>query len=134
MEKNETAFRVPQINPGLAFAHGCCNALRAAKAGGRPRGMDGASTPGAGEGVAQKPDQKCAIDEGALARIRQLQGMLQHEMASNLGVTQAQIAHVERKQDMLLSTLRRYVAGLGGELDVVARFPGVSFHIGRGSE
>ena len=34
---------------------------------------------------------------------------------------QSELSRAERREDHLLSTLRRYVKGLGGELEVVAR-------------
>lgn len=38
-------------------------------------------------------------------------------------VSQASISKLETRNDMLLSTLRRYVEALGGRLHVTARFP-----------
>jgi len=39
------------------------------------------------------------------------------------GLGQDTISRIERRSDLLLSTLRRYVQAMGGELDLVARFP-----------
>ena len=44
-------------------------------------------------------------------------------MAELLGVGQDNISRLEGRADMLLSTLRSYVAAMGGSLDLVARFP-----------
>jgi hypothetical protein len=43
-------------------------------------------------------------------------------MAEILGVTQANISRIEHEEDLYLSTLRSYVAALGGELEVNAVF------------
>lgn len=44
-------------------------------------------------------------------------------MADRLKVSQPNIAQFENKEDMHLTTLRRYIEALGGELEVLARFP-----------
>ena len=59
----------------------------------------------------------------ALGDLRVQRGMTQQELASKLAVSQANISRIEREEDVYLSTLRNYVAALGGELEVVARFP-----------
>jgi hypothetical protein len=40
-----------------------------------------------------------------------------------LGVGQDTISRLEKRSDMLLSTLRHYVESMGGELNLVAQFP-----------
>jgi len=47
----------------------------------------------------------------------------QEELAASLGVGQDTVSRIERRSDILLSTLRRYVEAMGGELNLVARFP-----------
>jgi transcriptional regulator with XRE-family HTH domain len=47
----------------------------------------------------------------------------QADLAGKLGVGQDAISRLEKRSDMLLSTLRSYVAALGGELSLVATFP-----------
>jgi transcriptional regulator with XRE-family HTH domain len=59
-----------------------------------------------------------------LGELRRALEMTQEEIASILGTTQANISQMERRGDMYLSTLREYVAALGGELEITARFPG----------
>jgi transcriptional regulator with XRE-family HTH domain len=48
-----------------------------------------------------------------LAAIRRAAGLTQTQLASNLGVGQAQISKVERQDDMLISTLASYLKALG---------------------
>lgn len=57
-----------------------------------------------------------------LRGIRELLGKTQSEVAEVLKQTQAQISEAERREDRKLSTLRRYIQALGGELEVIANF------------
>lgn len=61
--------------------------------------------------------------ELSLAELRRARAMTQEQLASDLHVGQASIAKLERRTDMYLSTLRRFVGAMGGELDIVVRFP-----------
>jgi transcriptional regulator with XRE-family HTH domain len=47
----------------------------------------------------------------------------QEDLAARLGVGQDTVSRIERRSDMLLSTLRRYVEAMGGYLELIARFP-----------
>ena len=58
-----------------------------------------------------------------LGDIREAVGKTQVEMAAELGLGQGSVSKIESAADMYLSTLRRYVEALGGELEVLARFP-----------
>jgi transcriptional regulator with XRE-family HTH domain len=58
-----------------------------------------------------------------LDEIRRARGMTQVTLASAMGVSQAQITKVEHQADVYVSTLRRFVEAMGGELELVARFP-----------
>lgn len=59
-----------------------------------------------------------------LALIRQAANLTQTELAKELGVGQAAIAKLERRPDLLLSTLRSYIAAAGGTLRLVVELPG----------
>ncbi len=58
-----------------------------------------------------------------LDEIRRARGMTQVTLASAMGVSQAQITKVEHQADLYVSTLRRFVEAMGGQLELVARFP-----------
>ena len=47
----------------------------------------------------------------------------QQDLAVALGVGQDTISRLEKRSDMLLSTLRRYIEAMGGTLELVAQFP-----------
>jgi DNA-binding transcriptional regulator YiaG len=59
-----------------------------------------------------------------LKSLRESLGLTQTELAKLLEMTQAQVSDTERREDMLLSTLRRYVRALGGKLEIVANIKG----------
>lgn len=49
-------------------------------------------------------------------------GMPQAQLADLLGIYHTRLARIERRSDIYLSTLRRYVEAMGGELEITARF------------
>ena len=51
-----------------------------------------------------------------LYELRKAVQKTQKQMAETLGVRQDTISRLENRSDMLLSTLRRYVEGMGGTL------------------
>ena len=63
------------------------------------------------------------LDEMLLSEIRVASGKTQLQVADALGIKQPSLSKLEKQADMQLSTLRRIVSVLGGELEVVATFP-----------
>ena len=63
------------------------------------------------------------LAEMPLNELRQARGLSQKKLAEVLHVQQPSIAKLERRTDMYLSTLRSHIEAMGGELDVIARFP-----------
>lgn len=59
--------------------------------------------------------------EVSLRELRQIAGKTQVEVAAGSGLAQSEVSRIEGRDDALVSTLRRYVEALGGELDLVAR-------------
>ncbi|MCB1055653.1 MAG: helix-turn-helix transcriptional regulator [Acidobacteria bacterium] len=55
-----------------------------------------------------------------LRALREAAELTQDELAERIEITQSQLSKLERRDDHRLSTLKRYVAALGGELEVVA--------------
>lgn len=58
--------------------------------------------------------------EMSLADLRRELGITQVELASAAEMAQSQVSALENRDDHLVSTLRRCVRALGGELEVIA--------------
>jgi transcriptional regulator with XRE-family HTH domain len=58
-----------------------------------------------------------------LAEARRRRGVSQAVIAEALEVSQPNVSRIEQQHDVYLSTLARYVAALGGHLEVTAVFP-----------
>jgi transcriptional regulator with XRE-family HTH domain len=67
--------------------------------------------------------QKLIAEEMALRHLRQARDLTQQSMADLLHIDQAGVSKIERRADMLLSTLRSYVKAMGGSLRLIAEFP-----------
>lgn len=63
------------------------------------------------------------LAELPLQELRQARALSQQELAEVLGLNQATVSKLERRTDMYLSSLRRFVEAMGGELEVSANFP-----------
>ncbi len=57
-----------------------------------------------------------------LRRVRERAGVTQKELAQRLGMHQSALSRIEHQADILVSTLRGYVEGLGAKLRIDARF------------
>lgn len=58
-----------------------------------------------------------------LREIRQARQLTQAEIGDLLGMTQSEVSKLEGRADLLLSTLRRFVAATGGELNLTITYP-----------
>ncbi len=72
-------------------------------------------------------------DAPGIGELRRWLGVSQVEIAGLLGVSQPCVAKIEHQEDMRLSTLRRYVAALGGELRLIAEIDGVAHELDIGT-
>jgi predicted transcriptional regulator len=69
-------------------------------------------------------DKTAALNTAlTLHELRKTRTVSQQELASRLAVGQPAVAKLERRGDMYVSNLRRYVEALGGTLEIAARFP-----------
>ncbi len=62
-------------------------------------------------------------EEMNLAEVRRALKLSQEEIAETLHIGQGSVAKIEKRADMYVSTLRRFIEAMGGELEIVARFP-----------
>ena len=74
------------------------------------------------------------LAEMPLNELRQARGLSQKMLAEVLHVQQPSIAKIEKRTDMYLSTLRSHIEAMGGQLEVVARFPDGAVKISNFSE
>lgn len=63
------------------------------------------------------------LAEMPLNELRQARGLSQKMLADVLHVQQPSIAKIEKRTDMYISTLRSHIEAMGGQLEIVARFP-----------
>jgi len=59
----------------------------------------------------------------SLAALRKAAGKAQVDIAASLKISQPSVSKIEKQTDMFLSTLRDYVEAVGGDLELVVRFP-----------
>jgi DNA-binding XRE family transcriptional regulator len=62
-------------------------------------------------------------EEMTLRELRRARKLTQVRMAKALGITQDGVSRLEKRSDLLLSTLRKTVKAMGGNLSLVAEFP-----------
>src|SRR5271167_5033329 len=62
-------------------------------------------------------------EEMTLQELRRARKLTQVRMAKELGISQDGISKLEKRSDLLLSTLRKTVEAMGGNLSLVAEFP-----------
>ena len=67
--------------------------------------------------------QELIEEEMTLRDLRSVQHLTQKSMAEILGVEQDSVSRMERRADMLLSTMSSYVEAMGGKLCLIAEFP-----------
>jgi DNA-binding XRE family transcriptional regulator len=59
----------------------------------------------------------------SLKALREAVGKAQTDIATKLNISQPSVSKIEKQTDMYLSTLRSYVEAVGGDLEIVIRFP-----------
>ena len=62
-------------------------------------------------------------EEMTLRELRKARKLTQVRMAKQLGITQDSVSRLEKRSDLLLSTLRKTVEAMGGSLSLIAEFP-----------
>ncbi len=78
------------------------------------------------------PERRCKVDEQAAALIeeelslrdlRKALNLTQEQLAASLQIRQEGVSRLEQRTDLLLSTLQKHVAAMGGELQLIVQFP-----------
>jgi hypothetical protein len=62
-------------------------------------------------------------EEMSLRDLRQALKRTQVSVGETLGIGQEGVSRLEKRSDLLISTLRKYVEAMGGHLALVAEFP-----------
>lgn len=62
-------------------------------------------------------------EEMSLRELREARKLTQVRLAKALGITQDGVSRLEKRSDLLLSTLRKSVEAMGGNLSLIAEFP-----------
>jgi len=79
--------------------------------------------------AAVKARAKEIMVEMLLAEVRKEVGLTQEDLARAMGIKQPSLSKLESQDDMQLSTLRRLIHALGGELELIAHMPGGDIRI-----
>lgn len=58
-----------------------------------------------------------------LQELRQARRLSQEQLAGILNIKQASVSKLEHRADMYISTLRSFIRAMGGDLEIIARFP-----------
>jgi transcriptional regulator with XRE-family HTH domain len=88
--------------------------------------------PAAREKAAQKT--KALLAAMPLQALRRARNLSQEQLAQTLSVKQASVSKLEQRTDMYISTLRNFIAAMGGDLEIIARFPEGSVKISQFEE
>ena len=62
-------------------------------------------------------------EEMTLQQLRHARKLTQEKIAKSLHIGQEGVSKLEKRSDLLISTLRSYVEAMGGNLSLVAEFP-----------
>lgn len=82
-------------------------------------------------GVEANPVRRARLDRErqfvrtilGLTAMREARGATQRQIAEAWDVSQANVSQIERTEDIYISTLRKYIAALGGQIEIRAVFP-----------
>jgi transcriptional regulator with XRE-family HTH domain len=63
------------------------------------------------------------MQDMSLHELRNARELTQGALAEQLKLEQPAVSKLERRTDMYVSTLRKYVEAMGGQLEIIAHFP-----------
>jgi hypothetical protein len=64
-----------------------------------------------------------SVHEQSLGEIRRFLGIKQGTLAERLGMDQGELSKLERRPEVYVGTIRKYIEAPGGTLDLIATFP-----------
>lgn len=67
--------------------------------------------------------ERLIAEEMTLRELRKTRACSQQAVGDMLKINQAAVSKIERRTDMLISTLRQLIEAIGGELEIIVRFP-----------
>jgi len=82
--------------------------------------VNGASKPNK---ASKLPAEFNVVKVATLKDLRKATQHTQDDLAVAMGVGQGTVSRIEKRDDMLVSTLQHYVEGVGGTLQILATFP-----------
>lgn len=81
-----------------------------------------------------KAKAKDIMTEMLLVEIRREVGLTQEDIAKAMGIKQPSLSKLESQEDMQVSTLKRLIQALGGQLELIAHMPGGDIRISQFAE
>ena len=73
--------------------------------------------------VIEERASRLMAEELSLRELRKARELTQAQLATTLGITQDGVSRLEKRSDLLVSTLRKTIKAMGGDLKLVASFP-----------
>lgn len=64
-----------------------------------------------------------SVHQANLAQVRRARAFAQAAIAELTGMSQSEVSKLERRSDMFISTLRKFIEATGGELHLIANYP-----------
>ena len=77
-----------------------------------------------------KEGTKKILSEMPLRELRLANDFSQEKLAEKLSTKQANVSRLEQRTDMYVSTLKSFIEAMGGEMDIIARFPKGDIKVG----
>ena len=71
----------------------------------------------------EKRAAQLIAEEISLVDLRKAKELTQVRMAELLNIQQENVSRLERRSDMLISTMRSYIEAMGGKLNLIVEFP-----------
>jgi len=76
-----------------------------------------------------KAKTQAMLKEMPLHELRNARSLTQKQMAESMNIKQASVSKMEKRTDIYISTLKRFINAMGGHLDITAHFPDGSVKI-----